>query len=112
MDIGLAYLDLDLSRNVITVLLRGPRTHDLLLSISVVLSRLLPLAVKLDSIGAGDIVDGFFLHVAIGRLHVAALVIILGGGVKVVSGIAHPVLPSEAPLDLVRLLERLVVDGF
>merc|ERR1712119_222940 len=65
VDIGFAYLDLDLSRNVIAILLRGSRTHDLLLSISVVLSRLLPLAVKLDSIGAGDVVDCFFLHVAI-----------------------------------------------
>merc|ERR1719482_260733 len=41
VDIGLAYLDLDLSRNVITILLRGPRTHNLLLSISVVLCCLL-----------------------------------------------------------------------
>merc|ERR1739838_1286289 len=111
VDIGLAYLDLDLSRNVIAILLRGPRTHHLLLSISVVLSRLLPLAVKIDSIGAGDVVDCFFLHVAIGRLHVAALVVILGGGVNVVSGVAHPVLPCEAPLDLVSLLKSLVMDS-
>merc|ERR1712119_121893 len=111
MDIGLAYLDLDLSRNVIAILLRGPRTHHLLLSISVVLCRLLPLAVKLDSIGAGDVVDCFFLHVAIGRLHVAALVVILGGGVNIVSGVAHPVLPCEAPLDLVSLLKSLVMDS-
>merc|ERR1712202_109420 len=60
VDIGLAYLDLDLSRNVITILLRGPRTHNLLLSISVVLCCLLPLAVELDCIGASDIVDSFF----------------------------------------------------
>merc|ERR1719407_216530 len=111
VDIGLAYLDLDLSRNVIAILLRGPRTHDLLLSITVVLCRLLPLAVKLDSIGAGDVVDCFFLHVAIGSFHVAALVVILGGGVNVVSGVAHPVLPCEAPLDLVSLLKSLVMDS-
>merc|ERR1739838_124647 len=111
VDIGLAYLDLDLSRNVITFLLRGPRTHNLLLSISVILCCLLPLAVELDCIGAGDIVDRFFLHVAIGSLRVAALVVVLGGGVNVVSGVAHPVLPSKAPLDLVSLLERLVVDS-
>merc|ERR1712202_105622 len=111
VDIGLAYLDLDLSRNVIAILLRGPRTHDLLLSVSVVLCRLLPLAVKLDRIGAGDIIDCFFLHIAIGRLHVAALVVILGGGVNVVSGVTHPVLPCEAPLDLVSLLESLVMDS-
>merc|ERR1739838_131212 len=104
VDIGLAHLDLDLSRNVEAILLRGPRTHNLLLSISVVLSRLLPLAVKLDSIGAGDVVDRFFLHVAIGRLHVAALVVILGGGVNVVSGVAHPVLPCKAPLALLSFL--------
>merc|ERR1719407_373256 len=111
VDIGLAYLDLDLSRNVIAILLRGPRTHNLLLSISVVLCCLLPLAVELNCIGAGDIVDRFFLHVAIRSLHVAALVVILGGGVNVVSGVAHPVLPCKAPLDLVSLLERLVVDS-
>merc|ERR1712202_87735 len=57
VDIGLPYLDLDLSRNVITILLRSPRTHNLLLSISIVLCRLLPLAVELNCIGAGDIVD-------------------------------------------------------
>merc|ERR1719466_584739 len=98
-------------RNVIAILLGGPRTHNILLSISVVLCRLLPLAVELDCIGAGDIVDRFFLHVAIRSLHVAALVVILGGGVNVVSGVAHPVLPCKAPLDLVSLLERLVVDS-
>merc|ERR1719186_2429349 len=53
----------------------------------------------------------FFLHVAIGSLHVAALVVILGGGVIVVSGVAHPVLPCKAPLDLVSLLESLVMDS-
>merc|ERR1719186_2368063 len=111
VNIGLAHLDLDLSRNIVTILFRGPRAHNLLLSVSVVLCSLLPFAVELDCVGAGNIVNSFFLHVAIGCLHVAALVIILGGGVNVVSGIAHPVLPSEAPLHLVRLLERLVVDG-
>merc|ERR1719186_261961 len=111
VDISFAYLDLDLSRNVIAILLRGPRTHNLLLSISVVLSCLLPLAVELNCIGAGDIVDSFFLHVAIGSLHVAALVVILGCGVNVVCGVAHPVLPCKAPLDLVSLLERLVMDS-
>merc|ERR1739838_134568 len=69
VDIGLAYLDLDLSRNVVAILLRGPRTNDLLLSVPVVLCRLLPLTVELNCIGASDIVDGFFLHVAIGSLH-------------------------------------------
>merc|ERR1712202_77625 len=53
----------------------------------------------------------FFLHVAIRSLHVAALVVILGGGVNVVSGVAHPVLPCKAPLDLVSLLKRLVMDS-
>merc|ERR1712202_10805 len=111
VDIGLAYLNLDLSRNVIAILLWGSRTNNLLLSVSVVLCRLLPLAVKLNCIGAGDIVYGFFLHIAIGSLHIAALVVILGGGVNVVSGVTHPVLPCEAPLDLISLLERLVVDS-
>merc|ERR1719508_321360 len=76
-----------------------------------ILGGLLPLAVELHSIRAGDIIDGLLFHVAVGRLHVAALVVILSGGVNVVCGVAHPVLPCEAPLNLVRLLKRLVVDG-
>ena len=40
------------------------------------------------------------------------MVVILSGGVNVVSGVADHVLPSVAPLDLVRLLQRLVVNGF
>merc|ERR1719482_1198568 len=112
VDIGLAHFHLDLSRNIVAILLRGPRTHDLLLSVSIVLCGLLPLAVELDCVGASDIVDCLFLHVAIGSLHVAALVVILSGGINVVSSVAHPVLASEAPLDLVSLLQRLVVHGF
>ena len=69
------------------------------------------LAIELYGVGTSDIVNGFLFHVAVGCLHVTALVVILGGGINVVGGVAHPVLPSEAPLDLVRLLERLVVDS-
>merc|ERR1719352_287008 len=91
VDISLAHLYLDLSRDVIAILLGGPCTDNLLLPIAIVL--------------------GGHLHVAVGCLHVAALVVILGGGVNLVGGVAYPVLPCEAPLDLVGLLQGLVVDG-
>ena len=48
---------------------------------------------------------------AVRCLHVAALLVILGGGVDLVGGVADPVLPFEASLDLVGLLQGLVVDG-
>ena len=81
------------------------------LTVAIVLGSLLPLAIELNSIRASYIVNSLLFHVEVGCLHVTALVVILGGGINVVGGVAHPVLPSEAPLDLVRLLQRLVVDG-
>ena len=68
-------------------------------------------AVKLDSVGAGDIIDDLLLHVAVWCLYIAALVVILGGGVDLVGGVTDPILASEALLDLVSLLKGLVVDG-
>ena len=82
-----------------------------LLPIPVVLGGLHPLAAKLDCVGAGHIIDHFLLHVAVWCLHVGALVVILSGGVNLVSGVTHPVLPSETSLDLVGLLQGLIVDG-
>merc|ERR1719186_904333 len=92
------------SRIVTTFLLGSPCADDLFLSIAIILGGFLPLAVELDGICAGDIIDCLLFHVAVGRLHVAALVVILGGGVNVVGSVTHPVLPCEAPLNLVRLL--------
>ena len=100
-----------LSWDVVAILLRCPGADDLLLPIAIVLGCLLPLAVELDGVGAGHVVDDFLLHEAVGCLHVAALVVILSGGVDLVGGVADPVLPCEAPLDLVGLLQGLVVDG-
>merc|ERR1719504_140629 len=111
VDISLAHLYLDLSRDVVAILLGGPCTDNLLLPIPIVLGGHLPLTVELHSVGAGHVVDDLLLHVAVGCLHVAALVVILGGGVDLVGGVTDPVLPCEAPLDLVSLLQGLVVDG-
>merc|ERR1719504_580847 len=111
VDIGLTHLHLDLSWDVIAVLLGCPRTHNLLLAITIILGALLPLAVELHSVGAGHIVDYLLLHIAVRGLHVAALEVILGGCVYLIGGVAHTVLPCEAPLHLVGLLQGLVVDG-
>merc|ERR1719308_155978 len=108
--VGLANLDLDLSWDVITVLSRFPAADHTLGSIAIVLGGLVPLAVELNGVGAGNVVDHLFLHVAIRGLHVGTLVVILRSHVDLVSGVAHPVLASEAPLHLVSLLKCLVVD--
>merc|ERR1719504_363430 len=111
VNISLTHLHLDLSWDVVAVLLRCSCAHNLLLPIPIILGALLPLAVELHGVGAGHIVDHLLLHVAVRGLHVAALVIILGGRVYLVGGVAHAVLPCEAPLHLVGLLQGLVVDG-
>merc|ERR1719504_15785 len=111
VDICLAHFNLDLSGDVVAILLWCPRTDNLLLAITIILGALLPLAVELHSVGAGHVVDHLLLHEAVRSLHVAALIVILSGGVYLVGGITHTVLPSEAPLDLVGLLQGLVVDG-
>merc|ERR1719508_662275 len=87
------HLNLDLSRNVVAILLGGSRTYDLFLTVAIVLGRLLPLAIELDGIRTCDIVNGLLFHITVRCLHVTALVIILRGGVNVVGGVAHPVLP-------------------
>ena len=88
-------------------MLGSSRTNDLFTVHSTFL-----LAIELYGVRTSNIVDGFLFHIAVGCLHVTALVVILGSGINVVGGVAHSVLPSEAPLDLVRLLQRLIVDGF
>merc|ERR1711970_1145571 len=102
--VHLADLDLDLSWNVITILGRFSTADNTLRSIAIVLGGLVPLAVEFHGVGAGNIIDDLFLHIAIRWLHISALVIILGGHVDLVRGVTHPVLPSEASLYLVCLL--------
>merc|ERR1719425_125476 len=111
VDISLANLYLDLAWDIVTALCRLSCTDNSLGSIAIVLGALVPLAVELNGVCAGDVVDYLFLHVAVGGLDICALVIILGSHVNLVGGVAHSVLPCEAPLDLVRLLQRLVVDS-
>merc|ERR1719452_269811 len=110
VDIGLTHLNLDLSRDVITILLRFPRALNLLLTVTVILRRLNTPAVKLNCVGASYIVNNFLFHVTVGCLDIATLVVILGDGVNLVGGVAYSVLPSEALLNLVSLFESLVVD--
>merc|ERR1719342_787810 len=109
--VSLANLHLDLSWNVVTILSRFPAADHALGSIAIVLGGLVPLAVELHGVGASNVVDYLFLHVAIRGLHVSALIVILGSHVDLIGRIAHPVLASEAPLHLVGLLKGLVVDG-
>merc|ERR1719312_469778 len=107
--VSLANLDLNLSWDVVTILGRFPAADHTLGSIAIVLGGLVPLAVELHGVGAGNVVDDLFLHVAIGGLHVSALIVVLGSHVDLVGGVTHPVLASEAPLHLVSLLKGLVV---
>ena len=95
-----------LSGDVVAILLRFWCADDLLL----ITDSLLLLAAEFHSVGTSHIIDHFLLHVAVRRLHIGTLVVIPGSGVNLVGGVAHPVLPCEAPLHLVGLLECLVVD--
>merc|ERR1712168_1076803 len=65
--ISLAHLDLDLSRDIVTILFRLPGADYTLGPIAIVLGALVPLAVEFHGVGAGHIVNNLFLHVAIGR---------------------------------------------
>merc|ERR1719260_115300 len=102
--VSLADLHLDLSRDVVATLCGFPIAHDTLRTIPIVLGALVPLAVEFHGVSTGYIVDHLLLHVAVGSLHVGALVVVLGRHVYLVGGVAHPVLASEAPLHLVGLL--------
>merc|ERR1719370_1726380 len=103
VDISLANLDLDLTGNVVAALCWLLSTYNSLRSIAIVLSALVPLAVELNGVGAGHVVDDLFLHVAVRGFYIGALVVILGGHVDLVGGVANSVLPREASLDLVSL---------
>merc|ERR1712183_218793 len=102
---------LNLSRDVVTILSGFSAADNTLGSITIVFGGLVPLAVEFHRVGTGHIIDNLFLHVAIRRLHVSALVVILRGHVDLIGGVTHPVLPSEASLHLVGFLQSLVMDG-
>merc|ERR1719233_1644861 len=109
--ISLAHFHLDFSGDVVAIMLGYLLTHDTLGPIAIVLSALVPLTVELETIGTSHVIDDLLLHVTIRSLKVRALVVILGGHVNLVGGVANPVLAREAPLHLVRFLQGLVVDG-
>merc|ERR1719376_812970 len=88
VDISLAHFDLNLAGNVVTTLCWLLSTDNSLRSIAIILSALIPLAVELDRDGAGHVVDNLFLHVAVRGLYIGALVVILGGHVDLVGGVA------------------------
>merc|ERR1711875_180673 len=111
VDVSLASFHLDLTGDVVTALCGLPRTDYSLGSVAIILSALVSLAVELDGVGAGHVVDNLLLHEAVGRLDISALIVILSGHVDLVGGVAYSVLPCEAPLDLVGLLQGLVVDS-
>ena len=98
-----------LPRDVVAILLVFLFAVNPLLAITIVLSALHPAAGELHRVGAGYVIDHLLLHVAIGSLHIGALVVILGSGVDLIGGVADPVLPSETPLYLVSLFQSLVV---
>merc|ERR1712066_774354 len=77
VNVSLANLDLNLSWDVVTILSRFPAADDALRSITIVLGGLVPLAIELHGVGAGNVVDNLFLHIAIRGLHVSALIVIL-----------------------------------
>merc|ERR1711875_94445 len=108
--VSLANLDLNLSGNVVTILGRFSAADHTFGSIAIVLGGLVPLAVELHGVGAGNVIDYLFFHVAIRGLHVCALIVILGSHVDLVCGVAHPVLASEASLGIVSLLKGLVME--
>merc|ERR1711875_202390 len=110
--ISFAYLHLDLSGDVIAVLSQLSGTNDTLWTIAIILSALIPLAIKFDRISTGNIVDNLFLHVAVRCLDIRTLVIVLGSHVYLVGGVANSVLASKASLDLVSFLQGLVVNSF
>jgi len=112
VNIGLANFHLDLSGNVVAILLWFPCADNFLLSISIRLGGLLAPTVELHCVSAGDIIDNLFLHVAVRRFDIAALVIVLGGGVYLVGSVTDAILACEASLDLVRFLESFVMNSF
>merc|ERR1719334_1339401 len=112
VNIGFAHFNLNLARNVVAVLSWLPITDHSLWPIPIVFGILVPLAIKFYGVGTCNVIDNFLLHKAIERLNIGALVIILGRHVDLIGSIAHPVLASEASLNLISLLQCLVMNGF
>merc|ERR1719334_2342040 len=110
VDVSLAYLNLDLSGNVVAILLGFPSADNLLLSITIILRGLLTPTVELHCVGAGYIVNDLLLHVTVRRLDIAALIIVLGSGVYFVGSITDTILPCETSLNLVSFFKRFVVN--
>merc|ERR1719187_816171 len=111
VNIRLANLDLNLTGDVVAALCWLPCTYNTFWSVTIILSALISLAVELYRICTGHVVDDLFFHVAVRGFNICALVVILGGHVDLVGGVAHSVLPRETSLDLVGLLQCLVMDS-
>jgi len=112
MNVSLANFHLDLSGNVVAILLWFPSADNFLLSISIRLGGLLAPTVELHRVSTGDIIDNLLLHVAVRRLNIAALVIVLCGGINLVGCVTDAIFAREASLYLVRFFESFVVNGF
>merc|ERR1719369_386741 len=110
VNISLTHLDLDLPRDVVTILFWFPGADHTLGPITVILGALVPLAVELHGVGAGHVIYHLLFHVAIRRLQVGALVIVLGGHIDLVSGVANTVFACEASLHLVRFFQGLIMN--
>merc|ERR1719184_51985 len=111
VNVSLAHLHLDLSRDVVAILFVLLVADHTLRPIPIILCALVPLAVKHHGVGAGHIVDYLLLHVAIGGFQVGTLVVILGGHIDLVCCVTDSIFASETPLHLVGFLQGLVVDG-
>merc|ERR1719334_240629 len=112
VDVSLAHLNLDLSGNVVAILLWFPCADNLLLSITIILRGLLAPTVELHCVSASYIVNDLLLHVTVRRLDIAALIIVLGGGVYFVGSVADTIFSCETSLNLVSFFKRFVVNSF
>merc|ERR1711942_209719 len=112
VDIGLTNLHLNLPRNIVAVLGWFPFAYHSLRTISIVLCRFIPLAVKFNRIRACHIINNFLLHEAVRCFHIRTLVVVLSCHIDFVSCVANSIFTSETSLDLVRFFQSLVVNCF
>merc|ERR1739838_237698 len=87
VNISLTHFHLDLSWDVVTILLGFPFAIHPLRSIAVVLGTLHLAAGELHGISAGHVIDHLLLHVAVGCFYIGALVVVLGGSIDLVGGV-------------------------
>jgi len=106
VDIGLANLDLNLSWNVVTILGGLSCANNSLRTVTIILGAFVTLTVEFYRIRTSYVVDDLLLHVAIRRLHICALIIILGCHVDLVGCIANSIFTGETPLNLIGLFQR------